>query len=97
MLTDTKIKNAKPKEKLYRMGDSNGLAIEITPTGIRHWRYRYRFNGKASMLALGKYPKVSLKDARYLCDKQRELLDQGINPSEHRSKVALQEQMKRAK
>ena len=93
MLTDTKIKTAKPKDKLYRMADTNGLAIEITPTGIKHWRYRYRFNNKASMMSLGKYPKVSLKSARYLRDEQRDLLDQGLNPSEYRTKKAFQDKI----
>ena len=95
MLTDTKIKTAKSKNKLYRMADSNGLAIEITPAGIKHWRYRYRFNNKASMMSLGKYPQVSLKAARYLRDKQRDLLDQGLNPSEYRTKKAFQDKIKR--
>ena len=93
MLTDTKIKTAKPKDKLYRMADSNGLVIEITQSGIKHWRYRYRFNDKASMVSLGKYPKVSLKTARYLRDEQRDLLDQGLNPSEYRTKKAFQDKV----
>ncbi len=97
MLTDTKIKNSKPKDKLYRMADSNGLAIEITPSGIKHWRYRYRFNGKASMISLGKYPKVGLKDARYRRDEQRELLERGINPSEYRSQKTSQEKIEKEK
>jgi len=80
MLTDTKIKTAKAQTKLYRMSDSNGLAIEITPAGLKYWRYRYRFNKKPNMISLGKYPKVSLKTARYLRDEQRDLLDQGFNP-----------------
>lgn len=97
VLTDTKIKNSKPKNKLYRIADSNGLAIEITPSGIKHWRYRYRFNGKASMISLGKYPKVSLKAARYRRDEQKELLEQGINPSEYRSQKASQEKIAQEK
>jgi len=60
MLTNTKIKNSKPKNKLYRLSDSNGLAIEITPSGEKHWRYRYRFNGKASMISLGKYECIKI-------------------------------------
>lgn len=48
------------------------------------WRYRYRFNGKASMLGLGEYPAVSLADARSARDKARRLLDDGINPAQAR-------------
>ena len=68
------------------MAESNDLVIEITPSDIKHWRYRYRFNNKASMASLGKYPKISLKTARYLRDEQRDLLDQGLNPNEYRTK-----------
>ena len=95
MLTDTEIKTAKPKDKLYRKADSNGLVIEITPAGKKYWRYRYRFDDKASMMSLGKYPKVSLKTARYLRDEQRDLLDQGLNPSEYRTKKVFQEKIER--
>jgi len=53
MLTDTKLRTLKPKAALYRVADSNGLCIEVSPSGSRLWRFRFRFNGKASMLALG--------------------------------------------
>ena len=78
MLTDTKIKNLKPKEKLYRVADSNGLAIEVSAKGGKKWRFRYRFNKKASMVSLGKYPSIKLKDARVLKDEYQLLLSQGI-------------------
>jgi hypothetical protein len=57
-LSDTTIRTAKPKEKLYRLTDANGLCLEVAPTGSKLWRYRYRFDGKAKMLALGTYPAV---------------------------------------
>ncbi|CDH02575.1 Arm DNA-binding domain-containing protein [Xenorhabdus bovienii] len=40
-LTDTKIKNAKPKDKPYSLPDGNGLYLEIRPTGAKFWRYRF--------------------------------------------------------
>ena len=46
-LSDTTIRTAKPKDKLYRLTDANGLCLEVTPTGSKLWRYRYRFNGSA--------------------------------------------------
>ncbi|WP_428087827.1 tyrosine-type recombinase/integrase [Candidatus Thioglobus sp.] len=88
MLTDTKIRTSKPKNKLYRLSDSNGLAIEITPTGIKYWRYRYRFNGKASMISLGRFPNIGLKTARLLRDDYRNLLTNDINPSEYKANKA---------
>jgi len=47
MLTDTKVRTLKPKAAAYRIADSNGLVIEVRPTGSKAWRYRYRYAGKA--------------------------------------------------
>ena len=63
-LTATQVKNAKPKDKVYRIADQGGLCLEVKPTGKKFWRYRYRFEGKATMLGLGTYPVMSLADAR---------------------------------
>jgi len=64
MLTDAAIRSAKPGDKLQKLPDSDGLYLEITPTGSRGWRYRYRFDGKEKLISLGVYPTVSLKEAR---------------------------------
>jgi len=65
-LTDTSIKQAKPRDKAYKLFDGNGLYIEISPTGSKYWRLKYRFAGKEKRLALGVYPDVSLKQARFI-------------------------------
>ena len=83
MLTNTKIKNLKSKDKLYRIPDSNGLNIEVSSKGIKKWRFRYRFNKKASMVSLGRYPSIKLNEARVLRDECQLLLSKGINPSVH--------------
>lgn len=80
MLTDTKLRALRPRDGLYRVADANGLCIEVTPAGSRLWRYRFRFNGKASMLALGEYPLVSLVEARRLRDNARAALTAGVSP-----------------
>lgn len=82
MLTDTKLRALKPREKLYRVADANGLCIEVRPNGARLWRYRYRHGGKASMLGLGEYPAVSLADARSERDRLRALVKSGANPAQ---------------
>ena len=51
-LTVLAIKNLKPQEKAYIVTDSGGLCLAVSPTGSKLWRWRYRFNGKAQMLAL---------------------------------------------
>ena len=79
MLNDTQVRNLRPKHKLYRVSDSHGLCIEINPNGSKLWRHRYRFNNKATMMALGAYPEVSLLDARQARDRNKQLL-KGLNP-----------------
>lgn len=81
MLTDTKLRALKPRAKLYPVADANGLAIEVSTTGAKLWRYRYRYLGKASMAALGEYPAVPLADARAERDRLRALLQGGANPA----------------
>ncbi|RZO07425.1 DUF4102 domain-containing protein [Pseudomonas moorei] len=86
-LSDTTIRTAKPKDKLYRLTDANGLCLEVTPTGSKLWRYRYRFNSSAKMLALGAYPAVTLLKARQLRDGARQLLIEGTDPGEQKKAV----------
>lgn len=81
VLTDTKLRGMKARATVYRQADSNGLCIEVRPTGAKMWRYRYRYNGKASMAPLGEYPAVSLAQARTERDRLRALLNGGANPT----------------
>lgn len=83
-LTHVEIRNAKPKEKIYRLYDGGGLYLEITPSGGTWWRLKYRFNGKEKRLSLGVYPDVSLALARERREEKRKLLADDIDPSEHR-------------
>jgi len=81
VLTDTKLKALKVQNASYRMADSNGLCIEVRPTGAKVWRYRYRINDKASMVTIGEYPAVSLQQARTERDKLRAMVKAGTNPA----------------
>ena len=83
-LTHVEIRNAKPKEKIYRLFDGGGLYLEITPSGGTWWRLKYRINGKEKRLSLGVYPDVSLALARERREESRKLLASDIDPSEHR-------------
>ena len=84
MLTDTAIRKAKPDDKPIRMFDGGGLYLEISPTGGKWWRLKYRFDGKEKRLSLGVYPDVGLKDARERREENRKLLAAGIDVSENR-------------
>lgn len=82
MLSDSKIRSAKPKEKLYRIGDSDGLCVEIKPNGKKYWRYRFQWLKKTQMMSLGEYPIVGLAEARTKRDEAKSLVASGINPVE---------------
>lgn len=60
MLTDTACKNAKPRDKAYKLSDEKGLYLEITPNGSKYFRLKYRFGSKEKRLAFGVYPETSL-------------------------------------
>ena len=63
-LTNTAISKAKPTDKVQRLFDGGGIYLEITPTGGKLWRLKYRHGGKEKRLAHGSYPDVSLARAR---------------------------------
>jgi len=81
MLTDTKIRAAKPKEKGYKLTDSAGLHVFVSPSGGKLWRYRYEFQGKEKLLSLGPYPETTLLDARAGRDAARAILREGRDPA----------------
>jgi hypothetical protein len=80
-LSEIEIKNLEPRAKIYRVTDSEGLCIEITTSGSKLWRWRYYYQGKEQMLALGKYPAISLAEARKKRDTARGLVDVGKHPT----------------
>lgn len=82
-LTDTKIRNAKPKEKTYTLADGGGMYLEIAPTGSKIWRMSYKqANGKTNRLSFGAYPLVPLLEAREKRSAARKLIVDGVDPSE---------------
>jgi hypothetical protein len=80
-LTDSRIRNAKPGAKPYKISDGGGMYLLVTTDGARYWRLDYRFAGKRRTLALGVYPTVSLSDARARREDARTLLSNGTDPS----------------
>jgi integrase len=79
-LTSTKINACKPQKQPYRVFDGGGLYLEVRPNGSRLWRLKYRISGKEKLLALGKYPAVTLQKARKERDKAKELIADGRDP-----------------
>ncbi|MDS1790236.1 integrase domain-containing protein [Vibrio parahaemolyticus] len=90
-LTDKDIKSAKPKDKEYNLFDGDGLRLRIKPNGSKQWIFNYYkpITGKRANLSLGKYPDLSLANARKNAMAARELLAQGIDPQEERKRQEL--------
>jgi integrase len=86
-LSDPACKNAKPKDKAYKLADEKGMFLLINPNGSKYFRLKYRFNGKEKTLALGVYPETSLKTAREDRDKARKQIIDGIDPNENKKAV----------
>lgn len=93
-LTELTIRNAKPKDRAYKLGDSGGLFLLVSPAGGKLWRVKFRVAGKEKLLSLGSWPEVGLAAARKERDKAREALAGGTDPArekqlaKHRAKVS---------
>ncbi|OHT19101.1 tyrosine-type recombinase/integrase [Edaphosphingomonas haloaromaticamans] len=81
MLTDTKVRTAKPRPKSYKIADSNRLYLLVTPSGGKLWRWNYSYDGKQKSMAFGAYPIVSLADARGKRDEAVTILSEGRDPA----------------
>ncbi|MCK6417392.1 MAG: tyrosine-type recombinase/integrase [Alphaproteobacteria bacterium] len=68
-------RNAKPKDKPYKLFDGEGLYLLVQPTGGKLWRMKYRFQGKEKVLAFGSYPLLPLAEARERKYQARKLLN----------------------
>lgn len=86
--TDREIQNLKPQDKRYSVKDklNNGLFIEVKESGVKSWHYRYSLAGKQERLVIGRYPDLSLKDARQIRDESASLVAKGISPKQDKVK-----------
>lgn len=91
-LTELTIKSLKAKEKLYRVTDGEGLTLEIAPSGSKLWRLRYRHQGKEQMVSLGKYPAISLAEAR----KKREEMKRQVSDGKHLAREKRLQKLRKA-
>lgn len=88
-LTDTAIKNAKPGSSDRKMADGGGLYLQVTPSGGKLWRLKYRIDGREKKLAIGKYPDVTLAEARQKRDDARRMIAAGKDPSLEKKRTKL--------
>ncbi|MGV3930504.1 tyrosine-type recombinase/integrase [Citrobacter braakii] len=83
MLTDTKLKNLKPQDKLYKVSDRDGLYVAVLTSGSVSFRYDYRINGRRETLVIGQYGRdgISLAEAREELITAKKLLKAGQSPA----------------
>jgi integrase len=89
-LTDMRVRNAKPKDKPYKLADGGGMYLEITPSGSKLWRMKFmQSSGKESRLSFGAYPEVSLTQARAARAAARQLKAADVDPGQAKRDVKL--------
>ncbi len=81
VLTDTAIRKSKPREKAYKVSDSQGLYLLANPGGSKLWRVKYRINGVERKLVLGAYPEITLAEARAARDAARKQIAHDVDPN----------------
>lgn len=77
LLSAKKVDQARAKVKPYRLSDGAGLCLYVAPTGVRSWQFRYTLGGKQQTATLGKFPGVSLAEARRKAETARGMADEG--------------------
>lgn len=93
-LTAVAVQNAKAAEASYRLNDGNSLYLEVRPSGVKTWLYRYKIAGKENTFTIGQFSPataehISVRDARLALDKARMLVKRGIHPVQHRNEQKL--------
>ena len=86
-LSDTSIQNSKSSQKQYKIFDGQGLFVLIHPNGSKYFRYRYKFEGKEKVMALGVYPETTLKEAREKRLEAQRLVKDGLDPVRFRLEI----------
>jgi integrase len=86
-LTELSIKQAKPKEKQYKLTDGEAMYLRVYPNGSKYWQLQYWFDGKQKILSMGVWPNISLKDAREKRYEAKKKIKEGINPIEEKKEI----------
>src|SRR3990167_6535713 len=92
-LTVVQVKNAKPKEKSYKLADERGLYLLINPNGSKLWKLKYRFAGIEKKLSLGAYPTISLANARDQREDARKKIVESIDPGILKNSIKRSKQL----
>ncbi|MBV5262978.1 tyrosine-type recombinase/integrase [Pinisolibacter aquiterrae] len=95
-LTTTAVQAAKPGDKVRTLTDGRGLQLRVLPSGVKSWRVDYRVGGKRSNLPLGRWPEISLAEAREMAREARRLVERGVDPLEERKRIEAERAAERA-
>ncbi len=92
MLTDTKLKNLKAADKLYKVVDRDGMYVAVSTTGVVSFRLDYRLNGRRETLTIGKYGPagISLAEAREKCLAAKKAIAEGLSPAREKQRTRVQ-------
>ena len=92
MLTDTKLRNLKPQDRLYKVVDRDGLYVVVNPGGAVSFRFDYRLNGRRETLTIGRYGDsgITLVEAREQCADARKAISRGLSPAKQKQRVKQQ-------
>lgn len=83
-VSNAALRALKPKDKTYKYPIGGSLYLEVTSKGAKHWRWKYRIDGKENRYSLGSYPDVSLRDAKEAVEAARKLVKQGLHPAQQK-------------
>jgi len=88
MLTDTKLRNLKPKDSLYKVPDRDGMYVAITPAGAISFRYNYSINGRQETLTIGRYGVggLTLAEARERLHEAKRMIAEGRSPAREKAR-----------
>lgn len=92
-LTETKLRTLKRKDKPYKVADQRGLYVEVTPSGGKLWRFRYRVGKTEKKLSIGPYPEISLKEARDVAYEARHTVASGGDPALEKRKRKIRNEL----
>lgn len=93
MLTDTKLRNLKPQDKLYKVNDRDGLYVAVTPGGTISFRYNYLISGRQETITFGRYGTITLAEARELLVVAKKLIASGKSPAKEKAREKAREKV----
>lgn len=84
-LTELQAKNAKPRDRAFKLSDGGGLFLLVQPNGRKLWRMKYRYDGKEKLLSFGPYPSLGISAAREKRGAAKAMLSDGKDPMRNRA------------